>query len=102
MRRLLPLLSLTVAAPLLHAGEPVATGEFTKTQLKKEFWAEGATFGDFNHDGKMDIAYGPYWWEGPDFKVCHTYYPDTTKSKVKQADGTEIEVEGFKGALGRR
>jgi len=38
------------------------------------FWAEGAAFGDFNKDGKMDVVYGPYWWEGPDFKVRHTIY----------------------------
>jgi len=100
MRRLLPLLPLVLTSSLLHAAPPVPTGEFTKTQLTNEFWAEGATFGDFNHDGKMDIAYGPYWWEGPDFKVKHTYYPDAKKSKVKKADGTEAEVPGFKGALG--
>ena len=38
-----------------------ASSEHTlkKTQLSDKFWAEGATFGDFNHDGKMDIVAGP-------------------------------------------
>jgi len=95
--RLLPLLVLTTAA---LAADPVPTGEFTKQQLTDEFWAEGATFGDFNKDGKMDVAYGPYWWAGPDFKKRSTIYPDTRKSKSKKADGTPVEFAGFKGALG--
>ena len=94
---LLPLALLTAAT---HAAEPVPSGEFTKIQLTDQFWAEGATFGDFNHDGKMDVAYGPYWFEGPAFKTRHTFYPDAKKSKSKNAAGEEVEFPGFKGALG--
>ena len=96
--RLFPLAFFAAAAA--HAAEPVPTGEFTKIQITNEFWAEGATYGDFNKDGKMDIAYGPYWFEGPDFKKRHTVYPDTHKSKSKNAAGEEVEFAGFKGALG--
>ncbi|MCC6819835.1 MAG: VCBS repeat-containing protein, partial [Verrucomicrobia subdivision 3 bacterium] len=35
------------------------------------FYAEGASFGDFNKDGKMDVVAGPFWFEGPDFKTKH-------------------------------
>src|SRR5436309_12504698 len=86
----LPLL--TFAAAISYGQQSVPSGEFTKIQLTDQFWAEGAAYGDFNHDGKMDVCYGPYWWEGPDFKVRHTYRPDADKSKVKTADGTEIEI----------
>jgi hypothetical protein len=48
---------------------------FTKIKLSDKFYSEGATFGDFNHDGKMDVVSGPYWYEGPDFTVKHEYYP---------------------------
>jgi len=95
---LFPLLALSVV--LASAQQPVPTGEFSKIQLTDQFWAEGAAIGDFNHDGKPDVVYGPYWWEGPDFKVRHTYREDTEKSKVKNAEGVEIEIPGFKGALG--
>jgi len=73
---------------------------FKKIQLSEQFWSEGATFGDFNHDGKKDVVSGPYWWEGPDFKVRHEYYPADKKFKVKKTDGTEQTIAGFEGALG--
>ena len=74
---------------------------FKKTQLSQQFWSEGANFGDFNHDGKMDVVSGPYWWEGPDFKVRHEYYPATKSFKLKKDDGTEETIPGFEGALGK-
>src|SRR5207247_6855862 len=73
---------------------------FKKIQLSDKFWSEGASFGDFNHDGKMDIVSGPYWYEGPDFQKRHEYYPATQTFKKKSADGKEETIEGFEGALG--
>src|SRR6185436_1894634 len=46
---------------------------FKKIRVTDQFWAEGAHFGDFNKDGQGDVVAGPYWWEGPDFKVRHEY-----------------------------
>jgi hypothetical protein len=54
-----------------RAGEPT----FQKIVLDRTFLSEGANVGDFNHDGKMDVVSGPYWYEGPDFKKRHEYYP---------------------------
>jgi hypothetical protein len=73
---------------------------FKKIQLTDKFWSEGASFGDFNHDGKMDVVSGPFWYEGPDYKKSHEYYPATEKFTVKNADGTEKVIPGFEGALG--
>ena len=36
--------------------------------------AKGPTFGDFNHDGVMDVVSGPYWYAGPKFTERHEYY----------------------------
>lgn len=94
----LALLPLAVAGTLaLHAQQPVPSGEFSRQQLTDEFWAEGANFGDFNKDGKMDIVYGQWWWEGPDFTKRHEYQHIEKSFTVKQADGTEKSYQGFKG-----
>ena len=73
---------------------------FKKIQLSDQFWSEGAAFGDFNHDGKMDVVSGPYWWEGPDYKARHEYYPATKSFKHKKSDGAEETIPGFEGAQG--
>ena len=73
---------------------------FKKTRLSDKFWSEGANFSDFNHDGKTDIVSGPYWYEGPDFKKRHEYYPATQTFNKKSAEGKEEAIEGFEGALG--
>jgi hypothetical protein len=90
------LLAAVVATPakdqLLHS--------FKKTTLTDKFWCEGATFGDFNHDGKTDLVSGPYWYEGPEFTKRHEYYPATHTFARKQADGTSETIPGYEGALG--
>jgi hypothetical protein len=73
---------------------------FKKIQLTDKFWAEGANYGDFNHDGKMDIVSGPYWYEGPEFKKRHEFYPANATFKLKKPDGAEEAIPGFEGGLG--
>lgn len=80
-----------------------------KLHLSEHFWSEGANIGDFNHDGKLDVVSGPYWWEGPGFKVRHEYASAKARKssggaapfKLKKEDGAEEVVEGFEGALGK-
>src|SRR5436189_6232656 len=99
--RLFPILSaLLLCAALRSTAAEEASHVFKKTQLSDKFWCEGATFGDFNHDQKMDIVSGPYWYEGPEFKKRHEYYPATNTFARKQPDGTTVPTEGFEGALG--
>ncbi len=97
-RRLLFALVLCLASASLLAKDRIHT--FKKIQLTDQFWSEGANFGDFNHDGKMDIASGPFWYEGPDFKKRHEFAPANTTFKRKKADGTEETIPGFEGGLG--
>ncbi len=51
------------------ADPPVPT--FKKLQLTDKFYCEGAYYGDFNKDGKMDVVSGPFWYEGPQFQKKH-------------------------------
>lgn len=77
-----------LAVSLGFAEEKHTLRPFEKQQLTKEFWSEGATFGDFNKDGKMDVVAGPYWYEGPDFKTRHEYYPNVPYEKDGQYFGS--------------
>ena len=90
---------LAVAVSTFGAEKKPLVHTFTKQVLTKEFWSEGATYGDFNKDGKMDIAAGPFWYEGPEFSKRHEFYPATQASRLKKPDGTEETIRGFKGGL---
>jgi hypothetical protein len=92
-------LALPFAAWSQSTRPPAPTGEWEKKQLTPHFWAEGAHFADFNKDGKNDIVYGPYWFEGPEFTERHTYADDGKTSKIKKSDGGWETIPGFKGAL---
>ncbi len=65
MKPFLPLLPLAALAFTATAADPT----FKKITLSEEFFAEGAHFADFDHDGNVDICAGPYIWKGPDFKT---------------------------------
>ena len=43
--------------------------KWKRTELDSKFRSEGAAVGDFNHDGKMDIAAGSVWYSAPDWKM---------------------------------
>lgn len=50
-------------------GVPGASIKWKRTELDSKFRSEGAAVGDFNRDGKMDIAAGSVWYEAPDWKM---------------------------------
>jgi putative membrane-bound dehydrogenase-like protein len=89
-----------LSASLVLSAADYTIHTFKKIQLSREFWGEGAHFGDFNRDGHMDVVSGPYWYEGPEFKKRHEYYPATHVTKRTTKDGKEETFPGFSGALG--
>jgi hypothetical protein len=98
----------TLASVALSISLFIATAEnaslhsFKRMQLSDKFWSEGATFGDLNRDGQLDIVSGPYWYAGPSYTNRYEYYPATTTFARKKADGTTEPTEGFEGALGEK
>ena len=54
------------------AAEPV---RFEKRQLTDRYYCDGIAAGDINSDGKLDVVAGPFWYEGPDFRDAHEFYP---------------------------
>ncbi len=64
------LVGMVILLPLSRpvAGAPQKTLErFETKQLTDVYYSEGAGAGDFDNDGDMDVVYGPYWFEGPEF-----------------------------------
>jgi putative membrane-bound dehydrogenase-like protein len=52
--------------------KPLADGQkitWKKTTLDDKFRSEGVCAGDFNNDGKLDIAAGNVWFEAPEWKM---------------------------------
>ncbi len=99
MSKLLSVVIALWATAAISRAEGV-THTFQKLTLTRQFWAEGANIGDFNRDGHMDVVSGPFWYEGPDFKKRHEFYPANASFKLKKADGTVETIPGFEGALG--
>ncbi len=44
--------------------------KFKKTLISKDTYETAAAM-DVNGDGVLDIVFGAYWYEGPDFKKRH-------------------------------
>lgn len=57
--------------------------EFERIQLSSEYFSEAANCGDFNHDGHLDVVSGPYWFEGPSFKLRHQFYPGEAVANLR-------------------
>src|SRR6476620_193679 len=48
---------------------------YDKRWLSGIFYGEGANFGDFNHDGKLDVVSGPFIYDAPEFTMKHEFMP---------------------------
>lgn len=59
---------------------------FESIPLTDTYFSEGANAGDLNQDGHPDIVYGPYWFEGPDFKTKHAIYEPVPQPMKAYAD----------------
>ena len=93
------ILAAALASGVLAQADELHT--FKRIQLSDQFWSEGANFGDLNRDGKNDIISGPWWYEGPDFKIRHEFYPSTNTFDLKLGPMTTVKVPGFEGTLGK-
>jgi hypothetical protein len=65
-------LTAAVLTPFPATAQPPATPAekitWKKTVVEQAFRSEGASIGDVNKDGKLDIFVGDYWYEAPDWK----------------------------------
>lgn len=84
---LLLCLSLWAAcSPFLCFAQEHVLHTFESIQLTDTYFSEGANAGDLNQDGHPDVVYGPYWFEGPDFKTKHAIYEPVPQPMKAYAD----------------
>ena len=89
---------------------PASSIHFKRVQLDDKFRSEGCCVGDFNHDGKLDIAAGSVYFTTPIGKCtsfarrpmslirCITASRSSTYSADLNGDGwTDFIVVGFPG-----
>ena len=63
---------------------------FERIPLDSNFRAEGVAVGDFNKDGKLDVAAGDVWYAAPDWKMSRIRQPLTQQGKPTEGyDGTK-------------
>jgi hypothetical protein len=90
------ILALTTA---LSYGQ-AANVQFKKHTLTNDFISEGVAVGDVNHDGKMDILAGQYWFEAPDWKR-HEIAPGKVYNPGKEYctsflnQGMDVNLDGW-------
>lgn len=97
--------------PTSQGGPATAALSFVKRQLDDKFRSEGVAYGDFNGDGRLDIAAGSVWYAAPDWKPSSILsapkefsirtYSDTFCNWAEDLDGDgrqDLIVVDFPGA----
>ena len=70
---------------------------FERVQLESRYFSGGATFADFDGDGRQDIVSGPFVWYGPDFTTKVTIYPGEAFDKREYSNNLHAFVYDFDG-----
>jgi hypothetical protein len=70
---------------------------FETVQLCDQFTSEGAYYADFNRDGHLDVVSGPFWYQGPDFKIRHEIRTPQTFKPESYSDNFLTFTADFNG-----
>jgi hypothetical protein len=95
---------LAVALTLVLAHTSHAEIKFKKTKLDDKFRGEGVAVGDFNKDGKLDLATGEGYYAAPDWKLVPIReqareFDPLKYSKCFQAWAEDFNKDGWQDLL---
>ncbi len=68
---------------------------FERRELSDQFFAEGAAFADFDHDGAIDVVSGPFVYLGPSFTTTRRYKSGGTFLVDRYSDNFFAFVHDF-------
>jgi hypothetical protein len=60
------------------------SANFRMQRISDYFYSWGATTGDMNHDGVLDVIAGPFYFQGPDYTERHAFTSARTYSPATQ------------------
>jgi hypothetical protein len=92
--------SVLTAEPAGSAPANSVSISFKKSTLDRKFRSEGVAAGDFNHDGKLDIAAGSVYYAAPDWKM-HVIDPKKADERLRNpgrgpvGQAREFDPEGY-------
>ena len=91
MRYLIPFILVSFLT-VSFAEAQIAVPKYKKIVVSDKFHAEGSCIGDFNKDGKPDVAIGHFWYEGPDFTKRHQIFGGD--------DAKDFDPNGYSNCFG--
>lgn len=91
------LIACILASSVEVQAEEFALHTFKRQRLTDRYYSEGANAGDINGDGKVDVVYGPYWFEGPTFEKKYEIYTAKDQNRERYADNFFNWVYDFNG-----
>lgn len=95
--RLLFTLGMLLPTALVAAEDAVHEIHWQTDQLDDTFFAEGASAGDIDGDGHVDVVSGPYWYAGPNFERRYPIYQPKPFDPHGYSDNFFCYVEDING-----
>src|SRR5688500_7199157 len=86
---------LLCSACMIAHGAEAPFQQFKKNHLTPHYWAEGASIGDLNRDGNLDIVFGGHYFFGPEFSLRYEFTVPVPANKRGPFDRQVYTLDHF-------